>query len=332
MNKPHIEVTQGEDLNIYCFVRDINGNLAVSSDLKVSIYPYGKEPGDVLVTEDDAVVLEASPTNPKYGQYLYTYETANDAQVGTWYSFWEGTVGGKTFKTIISFQVLSNGNDAYASTQDDGTPVLFQNNLYTVQIEGIESTDGVTLTESSWFTSEYSPMYSTSDRVFSKIGNVLSGIDIDTCNFLIWLNSLEADSKVMSRVVNEPWLLYAKEEYVWQKTAITLIDNINFAAGTNKSKQLGDFRVEWKDNTDGLKAIVRKLNSNIEKLERILNSGGQQNYETSLLPQSSILGYNLPEYPPLGRSLDFTSPCAPYLNSKSRKLGTYRTYYDFNPR
>lgn len=331
MNKSILEVVQGENCEIYCFVRNINGHLSSCDDLAVSIYPYGKEPGETGISTADAVVLEDTPTLHKFGQYKYTYSVENTAQVGLWYSLWQGTVGGKAFATIIPFQVLSNDIDTYAEYQDQGLPTLVANSKYLIVLDKITDMAGSKISSSFWFTSRYSPTYSTYEIVMAKIGNLVSEVDEDTCNFLIWEYSKEADSKVMNKTIrNTEWLAFAKSEFVLYKTAITLLDNINLANGIAKSKQLGDMRVEWKDNTDGLKSIIRKMSSRLDDLERILNSGGEFNYKTSLFPQSSILGISLPDRPPFGRSLDYTGG-GPILNYKGRRLGTYRDYYSFKP-
>jgi hypothetical protein len=336
-----LTVKQGQNVKITVQVRDINGYLTDGLDPLVSIYPYGKKPGLPGVTTADAEILQADPGAPvKLGQYDYTYTTSSTSQVGIWHAYWEvnvGTLGVPVpFVSSIPFEVTSASGTTTGPSEDDGFPTLLVNNQYVIELRGIKeigaAIDSVGIDDESWFTSRYTPMYATFDQVISSVGSIVGDIDEDTVNYLIYRYSKYADNLTFNMPAStrtENWLRHTKNEYVIINASIDLIENISLTLGAPKSKQLGDLKVEWADNTQALKIKIDDMKKRSKDLHQVLHSNGNLNEGASLSAGMAIRGYLGSDYPAFGRSIDNMPRFAPSVNIKSRLPGGYRYYPDY---
>lgn len=299
-----LTVNQGEALTIPAVFYDMSGFLSDVTDLKVSIYPYGKRPGLDYVTEADALILDAIPAKVGLGAYEYVYSVSADAQVGLWYALWEGNIGSATVNSLIVFTVTSSGNEDYESSQFTGEPVLNSNSLYSVKLEGILSTDGDSLDVECWFTSRYTPMCTTYNAIAAKLSALVGDLTEDTVNYLIYTATKEAHSITPNGVpCSVEYLNHACKMYVEYWVCLSILGNIISAGGSMKSKQLGDLKVAYADNSSLIEGLMDRWRDEMGKWERVLNSKGCIPYGGSLPMGIAHPSLYSPDRPKVGRQI-----------------------------
>lgn len=299
-------VLQGDTITLEATFYNLQGFLDNPTDLKVSVYPYGKRPGGTGVTDADAVILEATPLNISLGTFSYDYPVPEGSQVGTWYSYWTGTISGTTVKSVIEFEVTPNVDDPFPASWEDARPVLQQNNVYIVKLDGVLSTDGDSLSEVlCWFTSEYYPMCTSYESVMAKLNGFVDDISVDMVNFLIYEATSEAHSLTPSNLVpcNENYLQFACKQYVELAVMFSVVSNLAAASGNLKSKQLGDLKVGYQDNTQQVSALLDRWLDDLAGWERVLNSAGCITFGQSLPMEWTVQGICHPDRPPVGRQI-----------------------------
>lgn len=147
------------------------------------------------------------------------------------------------------------------------------NEIVTINLTGIKSTDGDDLQEfSSYFTTEMNPMYSSPTKVSQLIGNYLDGIGEDIINQLILAYSYEAEVLTACDVTDNKWK-FLSSQWVSLKVATDVLYNSNLYLGESGGKvykKLGDFSISKDSDTDAggpVKGMLDKLNCEIFKLE-----------------------------------------------------------------
>lgn len=295
---------QGSNITIPAVFYNMGGFLSNVDGLTVSIYPYGKKPGLDYVTSADAVVLNATPDNLALGSYEYVYSIEETDQVGIWYALWEGTIGTATVNSLITFTVLANGANNLTETQFTGEPVLRANSLYSVSLEGILSVDGESLDSECWFTSKYKPMCISYNMIAAKLASVVSNLTEDTVNYLIYRGTKEAHSITPSGPsCNSAYLSHACKMYVEYWVCLSILDNITGNGGVMKSKQLGDLKIAYGDNTNQIQSLVNRWRGEMAKWERVLNSNGCVVYGGSLPMGIAHQSIRNPDRPNIGRQI-----------------------------
>ena len=337
-----IQVQQGNTLTLSATFRNIEGYLENPSNPRVSIYPYGKRPGGSGVSGLDAVVLEDIPIHIGLGGYEYTFEVPPEAQVGEWYALWEGDFNGAAFIALTEFVVINGGGSS--ETLYTGQPTLVQNNIYILTLDGIKSIDGDELGQNViWFTSQYSPMYSTYENILAILSRVFINVEEDAVNYLIHKASLEADAITMPRKqtcttfrnnypnTNQKYLSLARQKYVECVVAISALGDVLGTSGLPKSKTLGELKVEWQDNSRSLSDMLNKLMSTLKEWERVLNAGGDISVGQSLGANWGIEGIFHPDRPDVGRRIRAPINSDVASNTKVRVYPYLRYQHDYYP-
>lgn len=149
-----------------------------------------------------------------------------------------------------------------------------ENQIIEFILTGIESQDGdvLDIIEHSYAT-EFSPIYSTPNKVRAIAGSYIKRVPDEILWYLIHLYSVEANM-VSTCSDNDPdkWKYYASL-WVTYKTALNAIYNAEVYMGEsgNKSyKKLGDFSIskDGSKNTSGpARGLIEKLECDIFKLE-----------------------------------------------------------------
>jgi hypothetical protein len=234
-----------------------------------------------------------------------------------------------TFSGVIPFEYEVDGDTITLSIDED---LLFTNNVVTVNIDSsIASTLGNTLAEDYefYFTTTYSPLYSSVRKVRLEIGAFIQDIPDDTVNLAIFEASLEADLMIWNTgTSNANYLNFAKRQFVTCKAAEILLNNILGGSSTLKSKSLGDFSVAYDTSGSNINDIMDKINACLGKWLPVLQAAGYPTQE----PAMFIKGELDPDRPAIGRGWDTTFgaedvPAAnikvKYSNSRRYKRGYY---------
>jgi len=159
--------------------------------------------------------------------------------------------------------------------------ILNINSLITVEIlAGIKATDGSELLNNifSYFTTEMTPLYSSTVAVRSIVGSFVSEISDDIINQLILKYSILAQDLGESCSLDNKWLRYASEWVTYKVSLIALYNTDDFKSSSEGKvfKQLGDFSVS-KDNggssgAGGLKDLIKWLECEAFKYEHAIRN------------------------------------------------------------
>lgn len=196
--------------------------------------------------------------------------------------------------------------------------LLSSNQLVEILLTGIESVDGdkIDLIDYS-FATNFSPLYSTPNKVRALAGSYLQDISDEMLTYLIHLFSIEADMLSICKKENfSKWNYYAGL-WVAYNVGVEAIMNSELYinnGGQKIYKKLGDFSIS-KDNTNKDSApsqvMLEKLKCEILKLSVAVKfckeplavcdkSMFEQDLRNGVASQLVIKGENLPR-PMLGR-------------------------------
>ena len=191
--------------------------------------------------------------------------------------------------------------------------VLNGNNFISITIDSsIANTDGVELGTDYefWFTTTYSPMYSTLRKLRLEYGAFLTSVIDDTINLAIFEASLQADELLLG-VSTGTFYEFARGEWVKCRAAEILLSNVLGAGGSIKSKKLGDLSVEYNTSGNNSDSLDRAL-ACTAKWEPVVIAGTTKTDLQS--PTTAIKGAADPDRPGVGRLWGDTS--YPLANAK----------------
>jgi len=355
-------VQQGIPVDLFIEVRDFNGVL-IDSDVAptIQIYSFDKDPRNAGITVADATETGA-PTKLAQGIYTYEFTPAADAHVGTWFDKWGITIDGVASTAILQFSVIATPGSTDASV-NEGTQVLMPNNAVIITLtDSIEATDGSVLTDGFqyYFTTTYTPMYSTVKKIRLRAGAFLNNVPDDTISLSIFEASREVDALIFGmtspprmsasyyidtrtipgtnvRVTGAwsnsggrnggPYLQLAMSKYA-SCMAIWFILS-NSLGPTAKRKRLADFSVDYGEGS--LAEFIKDLRKECEDWENVLQAGGFITKGGSLPPQFSQRGVDHGDHPSIGRRIDPSSN-APASNVKVQRHVDGLHYHSFRRR
>jgi hypothetical protein len=331
---------RGQTIKLNVKFLNAAGNLTdPDSSPTIDIFPAGKDPNSGSTTDLDAVILDASQTslgNPagtnyvvrdSIGCYSYEFLVPLSGDIGVWFDRWNAVIDAQPVEAVFMFAIVGGGSI--------GTSQLFENNRVTVTIDSsLLDTDNHELGQDyEWyFTTTYSPLYSSVRKLRLELGPLVNQIPDDTINLAIFEASLLADAiSFTSETSNAGYFEVARREYVTCLAGAMLLSN----KGTQgKTKRLADLTVELSgDPNDKLK----DLQACIGKWDHVIKSRGELATGTSLKPQGVVKGAFDPDRPVIGRL--WTQWChllgndIPAANTKIIKPGSRRAKKTFtNPR
>lgn len=308
---------RGSSIILSAHFLDAGGSYADPTDLKVSVYPVGKDPEDPDVTPADAwvydVTLTSGGSGPEAdparfvireatGKYSYTFPIPSDADLGGAFDRWQGVIDSEDLDATFSFTIVGGGSV--------GTTQLYENNLVTIRLAStIADTDGHTLGSdlTYYFTTAYTPMYSAIRRIRLDLGPLVASVPNDTINLAIFEASLYVDSISFLPVSAgaSAYLSMAKRELTTCYAELILIGAAHGAYGDGLSKRLGDLSVgrsggNLKDREDRLRECMARW-------EPVVQSGGSIASATSLRPQHTVKGSTAEDAVGVGREWEPTS-------------------------
>lgn len=193
------------------------------------------------------------------------------------------------------------------STQSDAalaTPAaqIAENQQIVITVSGlIEDTDGNALGDDQefYFTTKYTPMYSSIRRMRLEIGSYLKDLPDDTINLAIYVASKEADALSFAKDSGTEIYRMARRQWATCRAAEILLNNlINGAGGLLKSKRLADFSVEY--DSKAIDNILSKVRECQARWEPELMTGGA----AVQTPRGVVKGEYDPDRPDVGRLWD----------------------------
>lgn len=286
-----------------------------ASGVLVNLYAPGLDPDIDSPTVSGLVPIYI-------GNGVFEVTVTPTGQGGRWIDEWTGEILGSTTTARFAFTVLSAG-----AVHEYPTFGLKPNNLVEIILDtSIASLEGATLASNfnTFFTTQYSPLYSDVRKVKLAAGGFLDGVAEDTINLAILEASLEADVLSFKTERNQKLYLHARREFVTCKAAQMLAANVLANGGVLKSKLLADFRVDY--DTRAMMDLMSRMEENCAKWEAQLQTGGQA--RTVQGPQNVVKGELDPNRPTFGRLwIDPAPGEKPIGNSKTRIV---RRYYKTN--
>lgn len=347
---------------------DAAGQLKDPDDLNTvyaSIYPVGVDPTDPATIKapdvpgpGDAVVYRASMlsggagslANPANviqhvdeGVFVYSFDIPDTWSEGIAYDFWEGTVDGQALEGSLSYSILEEG------TVTEGGFLRFNNTVFVELDKSIASLpDGIELgIDYQWyFTTKYSPLYSSVKRIRLDIGPFIRDVPDDTVNMAIFEASLQADALTFGVATNltpsaRRFFIWARRQYVTCLAEIILLSAISgqdlSGGGGGKSKRLADLDVSYSGGSSGnANDAYNQALACMEKWKVVLTSNGEVAPGTSLKPSMVIKGRLDPDRPTVGRGWEPISTYAgfdsnmPAANTKSQYTNKRRWQRDYS--
>lgn len=204
--------------------------------------------------------------------------------------------------------------------------IINENNVVTVTLDdSISSSDGTSLSEDYefYFTSTYTPLYSSLRKVSLEYGAYLSNVPDDTINLAILEASLASGYLTWGPEITtltygtensvEDYYQWARREFVTCKAAETLITNILGVGQGLKSKRLADFEVQY--DTKALEQGLEKALGCLGKWEKVMNDRGL----TVKSPTYVVKGEDDPNAPPVGRGWVAPNRGYPVATAKTQK-------------
>jgi hypothetical protein len=217
---------------------------------------------------------------------------------------------------------------------DSATTPLLTNNLVVLTAEDLQATDGSVLASplTYFFTTLYSPLYSTATLVRLRVGAYIKEIPNYTVYLALLKGSIESDwivpqaaaqNQIFQDIVN-----YYKTQYALVTACFYTLSNTEDLGMKSKSKTLGDMEVSWEQSQFLLSFIGAIANERKELAQEINNLGANP-----LCPQMAVKGAMDWDRPLIGRDYAADPFSVPLVNDSvkppysRRKVGTYTTWY-----
>lgn len=187
-----------------------------------------------------------------------------------------------------------------------------ENRLIHIEVSGLIAADGATMEPfSSYYSTHFSPMYTTVSFVRIIGRQFIADVPDDTINQLIHFFSILAENLIGARIIDPIMLDICLARWIASMVVITLIDGTPINA--KMTKRLADLMVA----RDGAaKALSDRLHDDIPDLEECLLLGGSDNSGIGL--KTPIKGEWHPESMVAGRQWvgDQNSNVVPGANSR----------------
>lgn len=221
---------------------------------------------------------------------------------------------------VVTSEVITVSGAALTLTLPKG--MIGQNQVVTIGLDAdISSTTGTTLGSDYefYFTSLYSPMYSSWRKLMLEYGAYLGDVPRDTVNFAIFEASLAADNLIWTSTVTTTvtgYFNWVKREFTTCKAAEILLLNALGAGGGLKAKKLADLEVQY--DTTKINQGLEKALGCMGKYEATLHGGGVAKRKPSYVVKGSLD----PDDPPVGRQ--WSSSNQPTATAKAKLSGSRR--------
>jgi hypothetical protein len=295
-------VLRGQTVELVAKFLNAANELTDPSDLKVSIYPPGKNPDDGGIPSD-AWVFEATLSSggsgphsdpsriivrTSQGVYVFAFPVPADSDLGVGFDKWEGEIDQQELLATFDFVIVGGGSI--------GTTQLYNNNIVYIELSNlIKALDGSSLGEDKtyYFTTTYNPLYIGVRRIRLDLGPLISNVSDDTINFAVFEASLSVDAnQFVANIINVNYYNFARMEYVTCLAELTLVRALMGDGDLSQKmyKSLGDLSVSRGGMYDSLNKKASDLQNCVARWQVVIQSGGGVTPDTSLMPGHSVKG------------------------------------------
>jgi hypothetical protein len=190
--------------------------------------------------------------------------------------------------------VLSVDENILTITLDPGQ--LFVNNIVLIELDKtIADTSGNSLEEdySSYFSTPYTPVYSSLRRVRLDLGNLIADVRDETIMLAILEASIKSDALIfITAISNINFRNMARKEYVTCLAELILVRAISNDAllSDRMSKSLGDLTVSRGGAAKNIAAREQKLQECVNYWKIAVETNGDVSPDTSLRPGHTVKG------------------------------------------
>lgn len=313
---------KGTTITLAVEFTDADGNLVdPDTSPSVSIFDEEHDPSAPGTVDADALVLNATDssygevgqtgnyyvTYVETGRYTYQYDIDALADAGTWFDRWSASINGNTVTAVLEFTVVAGNGLVIEGRQ------LFDNNLVvlTIYTDAITDEDGNALEEDyqAYFTTTYSPLYSSARRMQLRMGEMLRGIPEDTINLAIYKHSLDLDAFMTNVTIAagcSNYYYFIRNRYVECAATLELVNpkSALIADLVNSRKHLGDLDISA-GNT-GRNIGIKGLEECVNTCRRVLMSGCTISQDTGIRATTVVRGEYLESRPVFGREWEPT--------------------------
>jgi len=208
---------------------------------------------------------------------------------------------------------------------------LVQNSIVVVTLDKtIADTDGNMLGSDyvTYFSTTYTPLYSSLRRIRFDLGNFISGIQDETIMLAILEASIYTDAiKFATTISNSSFYMQAKREFTTCLAELKLLKGLSadVVSGDRMSKTLGDLSVSRTGTGNALKETMSDLQDCINYWRVVIESGGAVAPNTSLSPEYTVKGADASDAITVARQWEPTSGLGSYRSAANTKVSNYNS-------
>lgn len=327
----------GNTISLRTILLDDNG-APVSADALPEVYIYDPSiDQETIEAEIEAgvftsAIASGTATLLGTGFYGFDYAVPSAAEEGTWNDVWIATLETVELSNIQSFIVTSGGTFSIQS--------LSANQMIEIRLGKTiaNETGDLLLGEdiSLFFTTQYSPFYTTVESVRMEGGPLLNYIPDSTIALMIFWSSLEINYIKPSVICDDAMFCFAKARYAIYDAVLralmspggSFVNGMHSISGGSKS--LGELSIKKgsSGNSGSLSGgldpdTFKYLKGLKDEWWRVVNSGACIVPGQGFAPTSAIRGYYDPARRPPGRLWE--DPVESYYEQPGVNMRSYRT-------
>jgi len=311
-------VLRGDVIELTAVFFDAANDPVNPTNLSISVFPPGSNP-ELGAPDSEAWVYNvtlsdgglgpsANPSNTieetATGHFRYSFTVPNDADLGSAFDRWRGTIDLQDLEAVFNFVIVGGGSV--------GTTRLYKNNRVNIKLnKSITSLDGYTLGTDNYFyfTTTYDPLYASVRQLRLELGSFVADLPDDTINLSLYEAGRNADINSFKKsIFNKTYFDYIKSKYTLLMAELTLLRGLmGSSSATKLSKKLGDLSVFREGNMKLLEDRVDEVQKELKELRSVLRSGGDISTGSSLLPGVSVKGAHANDAISIGRQWEPTS-------------------------
>ena len=205
---------------------------------------------------------------------------------------------------------------------------LYTNNIVIVELdETVADTDGNTLGAdfSAFFSTTYTPLYSSLRRVRLDLGPLAVDIPDETIMLAILEASLQADAiSFSSTITNAEFYHHARREYTTCLAELTLVKALLGYTGASDrmTKKLGDLEIS-RGGINSLRDSLSSLEDCVASWQISVSTGGKITPNTGVKPEVTVKGSLAEDAIVVGRQWEPTSGIGSTSSRSAANTGRY---------
>lgn len=302
--------------------------------------------GSSLVNYTGLAVSNISPEDGKYGVAI-SEDPYNGEQIVITFSSLPDpdTLSGNAIK--VRSEVANGNTEVFTAIGDLDFVATLESNILTISLDPgqlrtnniviidlantITDLEGNSLEQyTSFFSTKYTPLYSSYRRIQMDIGPLISNVPEETIMLAILEASLQTDAISFGSVKNINFFRQARWEYTTcLAESILLKAMLGDTGGSRMSKSLGSLKIS-RDGGEYLMDSLNRAEDCVLKWMLPLQTGGEMTPYSSVKPQVSVKGAYAEDAIVVGRQWEQADGGRSAANSKTyssgrRDLRTFRS-------